>query len=111
MSITILEALQGMVRHFDPEAARGLNVIIQMNISGDTGGIHQIKIANGQAELLAQPTATPTMTLNVAAKDWLDISAGKLDGVKAFMTGKLKVDGDMGLLMKFPKLFKRTNDK
>ena len=107
MSITIPEALQGLVSHFNPDAARGLNVVIQMNISGEGGGTYQIKIANGQADLLAQPIATPTLTLNVGAKDWLDISMGKLDGVKAFMSGKLKVDGDMSLLMKFPNLFKR----
>ncbi|MCF8507879.1 MAG: SCP2 sterol-binding domain-containing protein [Hyphomonadaceae bacterium] len=38
-------------------------------------------------------------TVNVAKTDFLDISAGKLNSMNAFMTGKLKVEGDMGLAM------------
>ncbi len=105
--MTLDEALQGMVRHFNPEAARGMNAVIQMNISGEGGGTHHIKIANGQAELVGGPAANPTVTLAVSAQDWLDITAGKMDGVKAFMTGKLKVQGDMGLMMKFQQIFQR----
>ena len=37
--------------------------------------------------------------VNVAKTDFLDISAGKLNSMNAFMTGKLKVEGDMGLAM------------
>lgn len=105
--MTLNDALQGMIRHFNPEAARGVNAVIQMNISGEDGGTHHIKIANGQAELIDGPASDPTITLSVSAQDWLDITSGKLDGVKAFMTGKLKVQGDMGLMMKFQQLFQR----
>ena len=38
-------------------------------------------------------------TVNVAKTDFLDISAGKLNSMNAFMAGKLKVEGDMGLAM------------
>jgi putative sterol carrier protein len=41
-------------------------------------------------------------------KDWLAIAEGKLDVMNAFMTGRLKVAGDMMLAMKVPQLF-RTN--
>lgn len=105
--MTLNEALEGMVRHFNPEAARGVNAVIQMNASGEGGGTHHIKIANGQAELFSGAATNPTITLNVATQDWLDITSGKLDGVKAFMTGKLKVQGDMGLMMKFPQIFQK----
>jgi len=36
----------------------------------------------------------------MAASDFLDLVDGKLDGTMAFMSGKLKVKGDMGLAMK-----------
>ena len=38
-------------------------------------------------------------TVNVAKADFRDISAGKLNSMNAFMSGKLKVEGDMGLAM------------
>ena len=38
-------------------------------------------------------------TIKVAWQDWQDMSDGKLDGMTAFMQGKLKVEGDMGNAM------------
>jgi putative sterol carrier protein len=35
----------------------------------------------------------------MAASDFLDMVSGKLNGQMAFMTGKLKVEGDMMLAM------------
>jgi putative sterol carrier protein len=35
------------------------------------------------------------------------IATGKLDGTAAFMQGKLKIKGDMGLAIKYQSLFKR----
>lgn len=39
-------------------------------------------------------------TLTVTLADLQAIAAGELDGGTAFMMGKLKIDGDMGLAMK-----------
>ena len=39
------------------------------------------------------------------AQDWLDMIGGKLNGQMAFMSGKLKLKGDMGFAMKMGSLF------
>jgi putative sterol carrier protein len=39
-------------------------------------------------------------TLKMAFSDFDDMINGKLDGMTAFMTGKLKIEGDMGVAMK-----------
>jgi putative sterol carrier protein len=41
----------------------------------------------------------------MAAKDYLDMLAGKLNGQMAFMTGKLRIAGDLGLALKLQSLF------
>ena len=38
-------------------------------------------------------------TIKVSWEDWQAMAAGQLDGMTAFMTGKLKVEGDMGNAM------------
>ena len=43
----------------------------------------------------------------IGAEDWIALNEGKLDPMQAFMTGKLKGTGDLGLLQKFPKFFKK----
>jgi putative sterol carrier protein len=47
------------------------------------------------------------MTLSMTASDYVDMIMGKLNGQMAFMSGKLKISGDMGLAMKMQSLFKR----
>ena len=39
-------------------------------------------------------------TLKISLDDFTAMTAGELDGTTAFMTGKLKIEGDMGIAMK-----------
>jgi putative sterol carrier protein len=39
-------------------------------------------------------------TIKMDFADFADLIGGKLDGMTAFMTGKLKIEGDMGVAMK-----------
>lgn len=43
---------------------------------------------------------TADVTLSASADTFQDILAGNLDATSAFMTGRLKLDGDMGLAMR-----------
>ena len=47
----------------------------------------------------------PGVTLTMAASDFLDLANGSLNGQMAFMTGKLKIAGDMSLAMKLGSVF------
>jgi len=38
--------------------------------------------------------------------DFADLIDGKLDGMTAFMTGKLKIEGDMGVAMKLQSILR-----
>ncbi|HAM55405.1 MAG TPA: sterol carrier protein, partial [Candidatus Rokubacteria bacterium] len=53
----------------------------------------------------AGPGTNPNLTLTMSSQDWLDMVGGKLSGQMAFMSGKLKLKGDMGLAMKVGSLF------
>ena len=44
-------------------------------------------------------------SINVAKEDFEDLMSGDLDSMSAFMGGKLKIDGDMGVAMKLSGLF------
>ncbi len=90
------------------DAAKGMNSVIQFNLTGDGGGNYHVIIADGACTVQEGAHASPNMTMTMAAQDYLDMVAGKLNGQMAFMSGKLKIAGDMGLAMKMQTLFKRA---
>ena len=59
---------------------------------GDQGTI----MLDGAANQVSEDDAgTADTTIKVGWDDWQQMAAGQLDGMTAFMTGKLKVEGDM----------------
>ena len=103
--MTIAELFEQMPSVFNPAAAAGMNKTFQWNITGDEAGVWAFKIINGQGEVIPGGVEKPDVTFTISDKDWLAITEGKLDGMNAFMTGKLKVSGDMMLAMKLQNLF------
>jgi len=103
--MTIAEIFEAMPSVINPAAAAGMTKTLQWNITGDEAGKWAFKIVNGQGEVIPGGVEKPDVTFTVSDKDWLAITEGKLDAMNAFMTGKLKVTGDMMLAMKVPNLF------
>jgi putative sterol carrier protein len=46
------------------------------------------------------------MTLTADSADYVKIFTGEIDGMQAFMQGKLKLAGDLNLAMKLTQMFK-----
>ena len=94
-----------MANRFQPEKAGDTNTVIQFDLSGDNGGSYWLKVADGKAETGQGTADDPSMTLKASADDWMSIVNGDLNPMQAFMTGKVKVQGDMGLAMKMQSMF------
>lgn len=94
-----------MVERFVPEKANGVNATILFDLSGDNGGQFWIKVADGGAEAGVGGVNDPSMTVKAAADDWFAVATGQMNAMQAFMTGKLKILGDMGLAMKMQTMF------
>jgi putative sterol carrier protein len=103
--MNIAELFETMPSRFNSSAATEVNKTLQWNITGDDSGVWAFKIVNGAGELIPGGVEKPDVTFTTSAKDWIAIADGKLDSMKAFMTGKLKVSGDMMLAMKVPQFF------
>ena len=54
---------------------------------------------DGAASQVSEDNGDADTTIKVSWEDWQAMAAGQLDGMTAFMTGKLKVEGDMGNAM------------
>ncbi len=95
-----------MPERFDPQAAAGLDAVIQFDLSGDGGGVWHAAIRDGGIAVQEGAHDAPTMTVSLEADDFLDLIAGDLDGATAFMSGRLRIDGDMSLAMRMESLFR-----
>ena len=62
---------------------------------GDDGTI----MLDGAANQVSDDDGAADTTIKVGWDDWQQMAAGQLDGMTAFMTGKLKVEGDMSNAM------------
>jgi putative sterol carrier protein len=102
---TVKETFDLMPSKFRADKAAGVNAVIQYDIGGDQGGSWHAVIKDGTCAVTEGAADNPNLTLAMATQDWLDMIAGKLSGQMAFMSGKLKLKGDMGLAMKVGSLF------
>ena len=62
---------------------------------GDEG----VVMLDGTANQVTEEDGPADTTLKVAWADWQAMADGQLDGMTAFMQGKLKVEGDMSNAM------------
>jgi putative sterol carrier protein len=102
---TVKETFDQMASRFRADKAAGVNATIQYDISGDLGGTWHAVIKDGACTVASGGATNPNLTLSMSAQDWLDMVSGKLSGQMAFMSGKLKLKGDMGLAMKIGGMF------
>ena len=75
-------------------------------LSGADGGTWFVDLTQSPGAV-REEDVDAQCTLTAASTDFLAIVNGKLDGKVAFLTGKLKVAGDVGLAMKLPALLRR----
>jgi len=77
----------------DPEKAKSMNAVFKFDLTGDDGGT----VMTGEGP-------EPNVTIGIAAADFVGIFEGKVNPMQAFMMGKIKVKGDMGLATKIQNL-------
>jgi len=90
----------------DPAKVGSTNGAYQFDLSGDDGGPYHIVLKDGKGEAGAGTVDNPNTTISMSAGDFVGLATGKLDPTMAFMTGKLKVRGDMALAMKLQNLLR-----
>jgi putative sterol carrier protein len=102
---TVKETFDAMGGRFKPDRAAGTDAVVQYDISGEGGGTWHAVIKDGACTVAEGAGTNPALTLSMAAQDWLDMTSGKQSGQMLFMSGKLKLKGDMGLAMKLGSMF------
>ncbi len=84
----------------DAEKAKALNAVVQFVITGEGGGNFIINFSPDGIETKEGSDPNAKMTMTIDSKDWKELTLGRLNPQMAFMSGKLKIKGDMSIAMK-----------
>jgi putative sterol carrier protein len=106
MPLTVADLMSKMPGAFQPEKAPGLDAVIQFKFTGAEAGDWYATIKDGKVVTAQGVHPSPKMTLTADSADYVKIFTGEIDGMQAFMQGKIKLAGDLNLAMKLTQMFK-----
>jgi putative sterol carrier protein len=102
---TAAELFTRMPSVFQADKAAGVNASVVFDLSGENGGQWTVAVNDGACNVSEGAAEGATATVKMDATDYVDMVAGRLNAINAFMMGKVKVEGDLNTVMKFQSLF------
>jgi putative sterol carrier protein len=107
MSSGVRELLEAMPAAFLPEKAGDAKALVQLDLAGEEGGQWVLDVAQGQFQVREEKAPQPDVTVTIDAQDFVALYNNQLNPVQAFMAGKIKVAGNVGLVMQLLNWFDR----
>ncbi|XP_059177790.1 hydroxysteroid dehydrogenase-like protein 2 [Physella acuta] len=86
------------------DLVKDMKASYQFDLSGDNSGTWFLDLKNGSGSLGQGPLENADCNMTLDSKLFLDMFAGKASATTAFMSGKLKIKGDLKAAMKLEKL-------
>ena len=105
-AVSVADIFNNMAASFNADAAAGVDVIFQFNISGAEGGDWVCTIKDQTCKIDAGVNEQAVCTLKMGDQDFLDMMTGKLPAMQAYTSGKLIIEGDIMKSQLIEKLFK-----
>ena len=105
---TLDQIFQGMQEAFVPAKAAGVNSALQYDIDTEDGvKTYSVQIADGACKTAEGAATDPRLTLKLNLVDFVRLIFGQADGTQLFMTGKMKLQGDMMFAMQMQGMFQQ----
>ncbi len=104
--LTVAGVFAGMDQAFQADAAAGVDVVFQFNISGPGGGQWAVTVKDGTLTVAEGTTDKPTTVIKMGDTDFVALIKGELNPMSAFTSGKLRIEGDIMKSQLIEKLFK-----
>jgi putative sterol carrier protein len=87
-----------MERHFKPSSATGVDAVIHWKVTGPSDGDfdhYEVVLRDGTCTASKDPQHEPRVTLTLDGVDFMRLVTGNAAGPMLFMSGKLKIEGDL----------------
>lgn len=94
---------EAMLGRFDADEADDMEAVFQFEI--EDGDSYFLNVEDGKCEMGEGEHDDPTVTLEMDLATLQAVMDGSLDGMAAFMQGKIRADGDIMLATKLTQIF------
>ena len=102
MADSVQEFFDGLAAGVDESKTAGMSNSYFFDIDG--AGKWVVAVEDGKV-YVSEGEGEADTTIKTTEENFLSITRGELNPTTAYMTGKLKIKGDMGAAMKLQKLF------
>jgi putative sterol carrier protein len=102
MAESTREFFEGLESRVDPAKTAGMNNSYLFDIEG--AGTWKVDVDDGKVSV-SEGGGDADTTIAASEETFQKIASGEQNATAAYMTGKLKIKGDMGAAMKLQKLF------
>ncbi len=102
MSQSAREFFEGLEGRMDPTKTAGMTSSYVFEIEG--AGTWKVDVDDGSVSV-TEGGGEADATIAASEETFQQVASGDLNATTAYMTGKLKVRGDMGAAMKLSRLF------
>jgi putative sterol carrier protein len=103
MAANVQEFFEGLPARADTSKTAGMNNSYGFDIEG--AGQWTVKVTDGAVSVTEGMEDAADVTISASQEVFQKIISGEQNPTSAYMTGKLKLKGDMGAAMKLQKLF------
>ena len=100
--MTAREFFETLESRVDPSKTAGMNNSYVFDIEGS--GTWKVDVQDGNVKV-SEGAEDADVTITTSEETFEKITSGEQNATSAYMTGKLKVKGDMGAAMRLQKLF------
>ncbi|GAB4556140.1 MAG: SCP2 sterol-binding domain-containing protein [Anaerolineae bacterium] len=98
---TVADLFNGMRDRFQADKAKGDKATLAFELAGEGGGTYWLHVNDGQLEIgQGAPPSEADAIVRADGGDFVQIMTGQLNPMMAFMSGKVKVERNMGMVMK-----------
>jgi putative sterol carrier protein len=103
MGQSVSQFFEELPSRVDESKTAGMTNTYRFDVEG--AGSWTVDVQDGKVSVSQDGDAEPDATIAVSEENFEKLVNGKMNPTTAYMTGKLKVKGDMGAAMKLQKLF------